>query len=372
MSTVNDFLEMMVERDASDLFFSAGTPLHIKIDGKIAPVNAKPLSGNGIANLASAIMSEEQRRQFEVKPEMNLGLSLEDKGRFRVNIFRERGEVAIVIRFLKNRIPSIEELNLPQVLKKLIMVRRGLVLEVGATGSGKSTTLASMVDYRNTRVRSHILTIEDPIEYTHRYKKSVINQREVGMDTDSYDDALKNAMREAPDVILIGEIRERSTMQHAIAYAETGHLCLSTLHASNANHALERIINFFPEEMHQQVFSDLAHNLAAIVSQRLVRNEKGRRMPAVEVMMMTPLIRDLIRKGKVDEVRETMEKSSEPGMQTFDQSLFDLYKAGAISEQTAMDNAESTSNLGVRIRLDKGQSPDAEAVELEQPEEEPA
>lgn len=358
MSSVNDFLEMMVEHDASDLFFSPGTPLHMKIDGKMSPVNSALLTDQGVAGLASTIMNEEQRRAFEMRPEMNLGMELPDKGRFRVNIFRQRGDVAIVIRYLKDKIPSIPELHLPPVLQKLVMRSRGLVLMVGATGAGKSTSLASMLDYRNKHSRSHILTIEDPIEYVHHYHKSVVNQREVGMDTNSYEDALINAMREAPNVILIGEIRERSTMQHAIAYAETGHLCLSTLHASNANHALERIINFFPHDMHQQVFSDLAHNLAAIVSQRLVRNEEGKRMPAVEVMLISPLIRDLIRKGKVDEVREAMEKSSEEGMLTFDQSLFDLYKAGRISEKQAMKNAESVSNLGVKIRLSKGSAKD--------------
>ena len=366
MPTVNDFLEMMVERDASDLFFSVGTPLHIKIDGIIKPINPKPLTSQVVTALAKAIMSEKQQAHFAKHPEMNLGMDLEGKGRFRINIFRQRGNTAIVIRYLKDRIPTIEELNLPQVLKKLAMKKRGMILEVGATGAGKSTTLASMIDYRNENTRCHILSVEDPIEYVHRYKKSIVNQREVGIDTDSYDDALKNAMREAPDVILIGEVRERSTMQHAIAYAETGHLCLSTLHASNANHALERIINFFPETMHPQVFSDLAHNLAAIVSQRLVVNADGRRVPAVEVMIITPLIKDLIRKGRVDEVREVMEKSSEPGMQTYDQSLFQLYKDGIISEEMAMENAESTSNLGVRIRLYNGLSPESELVELEQ------
>ncbi len=357
MSSVNDFLEMMVEHDASDLFFSPGTPLHIKIDGNMSPVNSALLTNPGVAGLAATIMNEDQRRAFEDRPEMNLGLEISGKGRFRVNIFRQRGDVAIVIRYLKDKIPSIAELHLPPILENLVMRSRGLVLVVGATGAGKSTSLASMLDYRNKNSRSHILTIEDPIEYVHHYQKCVVNQREVGMDTNSYEDALINAMREAPNVILIGEIRERSTMQHAIAYAETGHLCLSTLHASNANHALERIINFFPQAMHQQVFSDLAHNLGAIVSQRLVRNEKGKRMPAVEVMLISPLIKDLIRKGAVDEVREAMEKSSEEGMQTFDQSLYDLYKAGRITEKQAMENAESVSNLGVKIRLSKGISP---------------
>lgn len=358
MPEINDFLRLMIKNEASDLFFSAGTPLHMKIDGVLTVVQDKPLGGKGIAALADSIMSEQQRKAFNDRPEMNLGLQIDGYGRFRVNIFRQRGAVAMVIRYLKDKIPSIAELNLPLVLEELVMKPRGLILAVGATGAGKSTTLASMLDYRNKHSRSHILTIEDPVEYVHHYQKSVVNQREVGIDTDSYEDALMNAMREAPDVIFIGEIRERSTMQHAIAYAETGHLCLSTLHGSNASHVLERIVTFFPKDMHAQLFMDLAHNLTAIVSQRLVRDHQGKRVPAVEVMLISPLIRDLISKGKIDEIREAMERSSEPGMQTFDQSLFHLYKEGRISEEKAMENAESQSNLGVRIRLDKGEAPD--------------
>ncbi|WP_456372694.1 PilT/PilU family type 4a pilus ATPase [Thiolapillus sp.] len=355
MPEISDFLKLMVRNEASDLFFSPGSPLHMKVDGVLSVVKDNPLSGKGVAALANSIMNDRQRLAFAERPEMNLGLSMEGHGRFRVNVFRQRGEVAMVIRYLQDRIPSIAELHLPPILEELVMKPRGLILAVGATGAGKSTTLASMLDYRNRNSRSHILTIEDPIEYVHRYHQSVVNQREVGMDTDSYEDALMNAMREAPDVILIGEIRERSTMQHAIAYAETGHLCLSTLHGSNASHVLQRIMTFFPKDMHEQLFMDLAHNLVAIISQRLVRNHEGKRMPAVEVLLITPLIRDLIAKGKLDEVREAMEKSSETGMQTFDQSLFQLYKSGHISEQKAMENAESQSNLGVRIRLDKGE-----------------
>ncbi|MGV6826970.1 MAG: PilT/PilU family type 4a pilus ATPase [bacterium] len=354
MAQLNDLLNMMVDRDASDMFFTPDTPLHIKVDGVMTPVSSQTLTAKAVAQLADAMMSDDQRDSFDRLPEMNLGLELPGTGRFRVNIFRQRGDVSIVIRYLKDKIPSIQALNLPDVLENLIMRKRGLVLVVGPTGSGKSTTLASMINYRNQNATGHILTIEDPIEYVHRYKKSVVNQREVGIDTLSYDDALKNAMREAPDVILIGEIRDAETMMHAVQYAETGHLCLSTLHASNANHALERVISFFPQEMHRQLFLDMAHNLAAIVSQRLVRNAEGKRMPAVEVMMISPFIRDLIRKGEVDQIRDVMEKSEEPGMQTFDQSLFKLYKQGQISKKEALAHAESVSNLGLQIRLDEG------------------
>ncbi len=354
MSDIRELLQLMIRHDASDLFFSPGTPLHIKIDGVLSVVQETPLEGKWIAALAAGIMNDHQRENFARRPEMNLGLEIEGEGRFRVNIFRERGEVAMVIRYLKDDIPSIAELNLPPVLEELVMRPRGLILAVGGTGSGKTTTLASMLDYRNRNSRSHILTIEDPIEYVHHYRKSVVNQREVGTDTVSYEDALKNAMREAPDVILIGEIRDRTNMQHAIAYAETGHLCLSTLHGSNAAHVLERVLTFFPREMHAQLLMDLAHNLVAIISQRLIRGEEGKRLPAVEVMLVTPLIRDLISKGRIDEIREAMDRSSEPGLQTFDQSLFALYKSGRISEALAMQNAESESDLGLKIRLDKG------------------
>ncbi|MES9870686.1 MAG: PilT/PilU family type 4a pilus ATPase [Sedimenticola sp.] len=356
MSSLNDFLRLMVEHEASDLFFSPGSPLHIKIDGKIQPVNDEHLSAEGVEQLAQAIMDEEQRASFARKPEMNLGLSLPGLGRFRVNIFRQRGVVAIVVRFLNELIPSVEELHLPLILQELAMKKRGMVLMVGATGAGKSTSLASMIDYRNQNTRSHILTIEEPIEYIHHYKQSIVNQREVGIDTDCYADALKNAMREAPDVILIGEIRDRDTMQHAIAYAETGHLCLSTLHATNSNTALQRIVNFFPEVMHNSILMDLSNNLEAIVSQRLVSGVDGKRMPAVEVLLASPYVRDLIRKGSVDEVREAMEKSTETGMQSFDQSLFNLYQRGLITTEEAMANAESTSNLNVMIKLSKGQA----------------
>ena len=366
MSDIDELLHLMIRNEASDLFLSPGTPLHIKIDGELSVVREEPLEGKWIAALAVGIMNEHQRQAFAKRPEINLGLEVEGEGRFRVNIFRERGEVAMVIRYLKDNIPSVAELNLPPVLEELVMRPRGLILAVGGTGSGKTTTLASMLDYRNRNSRSHILTIEDPIEYVHHYRKSVVNQREVGTDTVSYEDALKNAMREAPDVILIGEIRDRTNMQHAITYAETGHLCLSTLHGSNAAHVLERILSFFSRDMHPQLYMDLAHNLVAIISQRLIRGEEGKRLPAVEVMLITPLIRDLISKGRIDEIREAMDRSSEPGLQTFDQSLFELYKSGHISEKLAMQNAESQSDLGLRIRLDKGGELDTGDMETEE------
>ena len=357
MSDINPYLKLMVERNASDMFFTPDTPLHLKINGRLHPVGRDRLQEGTVASLAYALMSGEQRAAFDERPELNLGRELEGLGRFRINVFRQRGQMAMVIRFLKEQIPSFKELNLPPILEELSLKRRGLILVVGATGSGKSTTLAAMTDYRNTETASHILTIEDPIEYLHHYKRSIVNQREVGIDTLSFADALKNAMREAPDVILIGEIRDRDTMQHALAYAETGHLCLATLHATNANQALQRVISFFPETMHSQIFMDMAHNLSAIVSQRLVVGNNGLRIPAVEVLLATAYIRDLILKGAVDEVRAAMEKNSESGMQTFDQSLFQLYRDGKIKETEAMQNAESTSNLGVMIRLSKGAVP---------------
>ena len=364
MSRMNNFFTLMVERNASDMFFSADTPLHIKIDGRILPVGGDLLTASTVAKLAYSLMDEEQRRAFEERPELNLGRELEGLGRFRINIFRQRGQLAMVIRYLKDKIPSFEELNLPPVMADLSLKKRGLILLVGATGSGKTTTLAAMTDYRNTNSASHILTIEDPIEYVHRYKRSIVNQREVGLDTLSYADALKNAMREAPEVILIGEIRDRDTMQHALAYAETGHLCLSTLHATNANQALQRVISFFPESMYQQIFMDLAHNLTAIISQRLVVGREGHRLPAVEVLLATAYIRDLIQKGAVDEVRAAMEKNPESGMQTFDQSLFQLYRDGMITEIEALQHAESLSNLGVKIRLSKGAIPEFDRSRL--------
>jgi twitching motility protein PilU len=348
------YLRLMVEKNASDLFFSAGTSVHIKIEGETAPIGDTPLTVGTVKQLAYSVMNDDQSKLFERTLEMNLAITLEKVGRFRVNVYRQRGETAMVVRYIRGNIPSLEALNLPLSLREIVMVKRGLVLVVGGSGTGKSTTLASMIDYRNTNVSGHILTIEEPIEFLHSHKKSVVDQREVGLDTLTYGNALKNAMREAPDVILIGEIRDRDTMQQAIAYSETGHLCLSTLHANNAYQALERIINFFPEDAHRQLFMDLSMNLKAVISQRLVTGIDGKRLPAVEIMLLSPYISDLILNGEIDKLREVMEHSIEQGMQTFDQSLFRLYKEGRISREEALRNADSHNNLSLRIRLSEG------------------
>lgn len=345
------FLKLMADRGASDLFFSVGTTPHIKIEGVTSPVGKAPLKSEQIIEIVHSMLNEAQQKEFSAEMELNIALSVDSIGRYRVNVFRQRGEMAIVVRYLKGKIPSIEELNLPPILKTIVSEQRGLVLIVGSTGSGKSTTLASMINYRNENQSGHILTIEDPIEYIHEHKKSVVDQREVGIDTKSYDNALKNAMREAPDAILIGEIRDRNTMKHAIAYSETGHLCLSTLHANNANQTLDRIINFFPEDAKRQLLLDLSLNLRAIVSLRLIPGLNEKRVPAVEILLNTPYISDLIEKGKVEEIKDAMEKGREQGMQTFDQALLDLYKAGKITKENAIRYADSKNNVGLKIRL---------------------
>jgi twitching motility protein PilU len=349
---MSTYLKLLAQKRGSDLYFSHGAQLHIKIDGVTTPLGKKVYTGKEIRDLAYELLSTDKIELFERTWECNLGVSLEQIGRFRVNIFRQRGEPAMVIRYVTNVIPSIEELNLPQVLKQLVMEPRGLILVVGATGSGKSTSLASMIDYRNRREVGHILTIEDPIEYVHEHKRSVVNQREVGLDTQSFGAALKNAMREAPDVILIGEIRDRDAMQHAIAYAETGHLCLSTLHANNANQALDRIINFFPDSAHRQIYMDLSLNLKAVVSQRLMPALDGGRVPAVETMILSRYVSELIRKGEVHEIKEAMTRGETHGMKTFDDALYDLYKGGRISLEEALQNADSRNDLALRIRFD--------------------
>ena len=353
---ITPYLKLTVDKNASDLFFYVGAPVHIKINGIVRPVGNKPLPPGGVREIAYSVMRDDQIREFEQSWECNFAIPLAGVGRFRANVFKQRGEVAMVVRYIKGQVPAVEELGLPSILKQLIMEKRGLVLLVGATSSGKSTTLAAMIDYRNSTAPGHILTIEDPIEFTHLHKKSIIGQREVGIDTHSYEDALKSALREAPDVILIGEVRSRDVMKFALAYAETGHLCLSTLHSNNANGALERIVNFFPEDARDQLLMDLSLNLRSIVSQRLIRGVNGNLLPAVEVLLNTPYVADLIQKGKVDHVKEAMEQGKEIGMKTFDQALFELYKEGKISKDEAVKNADSRNNVSLQIRLSEGMS----------------
>ncbi|HMV37686.1 PilT/PilU family type 4a pilus ATPase [Plasticicumulans sp.] len=351
---VTPYLKLMVDREASDLFFYVGAPVNIKIEGTVMPLGNVPLKPGAVREIAYSLMTDSQIREFERDLESNFALSVSEIGRFRANVFRQRGEVSMVIRYIKQRIPDFVELSLPQILGNLVMEKRGLVLMVGSTGSGKSTSLAAMIDHRNSNAAGHILTIEDPIEFVHHHKKSVIGQREIGIDTHSYGDALKNALREAPDVILIGEVRDAETMKYSISYAETGHLCLSTLHANHANGALERIINFFPEIARPQLLMDLSQNLRAIVSQRLIIGVDGRRVPAVEIMLNTPYISELILKGKFESIKEAMAQGTEIGMKTFDQALYDLYKGGRISKDEAVRNADSRNNVSLQIRLSEG------------------
>lgn len=350
---ITPFFKLMVDKGASDLFFSVGAPPNIKIEGITSPVGQSSIKSHQMSEIILSIMNDDQQKEFEANMELNMAFSLIGVGRFRINIFRQRGEVAMVVRYIKGEIPSIEDLKLPLILKSIVLELRGLVLVVGSTGSGKSTTLAAMIDYRNEHHRGHILTIEDPIEYLHKHKKSIVDQREIGIDTLSYDNALKNAMREAPDVILIGEIRDRNSMKHAIAYAETGHLCISTLHANNANQTMDRIINFFPEDAKQRILSDLSLNLRAIISLRLIPGINNQRVAAVEVLMNTPYISDLIEKGKIDDIKEAMSRGTEQGMQTFDQALLDLYKEGKITKENAIKFADSKNNVGLQIRLNE-------------------
>lgn len=349
------YFKLMADKEASDLFFCTGTVPHIKIHGVLRPLGNQKMMPGDVKDIAYSMMSDEQASAFESTLEMNFAIPLKGVGRFRVNIFRQRGEVSIVIRYIKTNIPHFEEMNLPPLLGNVIMEKRGLVLVVGATGSGKSTTLATMIGYRNRHSSSHILTIEDPLEFVHQHDKSLVQQREVGIDTLSYENALKNALREAPDVIMIGEIRDMETMKHAINYAETGHLCLATLHSNNANQALDRIINFFPETLHRQLLMDLSLNLRAIISQRLLPSvDESRRVPAVEIMLNSPYIADLINKGEISGIKAAMKEASEPGTVTFDHALLTLYKAGRISEEEALRNADSRNDLSLAIRLGEG------------------
>src|SRR6056297_1111272 len=365
---IETFLHAMVKHNASDLFLSAGAPAGIKIEGKTRRLGETPLEAHQVRELAYSILNDKQIAEFESELELNLAIALKTLGRFRVNLYRQRGSVAMVVRYIKAAIPSLEDLNLPPILKQLIMEPRGLVLVVGATGSGKSTTLASMIDYRNQRATGHILTIEEPIEFLRHHKKSIVDQRELGLDTLSYSNALKNAMREAPDVILIGEIRDAETMKHAIAYADSGHLCLSTLHSNNANQTLDRIINFFPDSAHHQLFQDLSEHLKAIISQRLIPTIDGKRVPAVEIMIRTPYIADLIAKRDLDSLKDAMRDGHQAGMQTFDQDLLRLYENGEISEREAMGHADSRNDLGLAIRSTRprGAAEAPEGLEIEQ------
>ena len=349
---LNAMLKILSSQDGSDLYLSTGAPPCAKFNGVLKALSAEPLKAGEVAAIADSVMDSAQREEFERELEMNLAISIASVGRFRINIFKQRNEVSIVARNIKMDIPRFEDLKLPEVLLKTVMEKRGLVLFVGGTGSGKSTSLAALIDYRNRNSGGHIITIEDPVEYVHKHKKSIINQREVGVDTRSFHAALKNTLRQAPDVILIGEIRDRETMEHALAFADTGHLAISTLHANNANQALDRIINFFPPDRHNQVWMDLSLNLKAIVAQQLVPTPDGKgRRAVIEVLINTPLAADLIRKGEVHELKSLMKRSTELGMQTFDQALYNLYVQGEITYEDALLHADSANDLRLLIKL---------------------
>ncbi len=361
---MHDLLRMMVQKGGSDLFITAGAVPSIKVDGEMKPLSNQALSPQHTQVLVRSIMNDKQLAEFEKTQECNFAISLPGVSRFRVNAFTQRGSVGVVLRVIRSDIPEFEDLDLPPILKDIAMTKRGLVIFVGATGSGKSTSLAAMVGYRNENSHGHIITIEDPIEFVHNHKNCIVTQREVGVDTDNYEIALKNTLRQAPDVILIGEIRDRETMEYAIAFAETGHLCLSTLHANSTNQALDRIINFFPEERRQQLLMDLSLNLKGIVSQRLIPRMGGEgRVPAVEIMLNTPLMSDLIFKGNVHEIKELIGKSNEQGMKTFDQALFDLYEGGLITYEDALRNADSINDLRLRIKLEGKASKNADLMQ---------
>ncbi|MGV8835852.1 PilT/PilU family type 4a pilus ATPase [Cellvibrio sp.] len=370
---IDQYLNVLAKKDGSDLYLSTGAPPCAKFQGVLKPLATEPFKPGEIEAIANAIMDDEQRGIFAHELEMNLAISIHGVGRFRINIFKQRNEVAIVARNIKTDIPQFDALGLPEVLKDVIMTKRGLVLFVGGTGSGKSTSLAALIDHRNSSSGGHIITIEDPVEFVHKHKRSVINQREVGVDTRSYKAALKNTLRQAPDVILIGEIRDRETMEHALEFAETGHLAISTLHANNSNQALERIINLFPEERRPQLLMGLSQNLRAFVSQRLLPTVDGKRCGAVEVLLGTKTIQELILKSRLTEIKEIMEKSENLGMQTFDGAIFKLYMAGKVSFDDAIANADSPNNLRLRIKLatDGVAVPKAEAVAAAAPQAQP-
>ncbi|WP_431260510.1 PilT/PilU family type 4a pilus ATPase [Roseateles chitinivorans] len=349
---INDLLRLMVSRKGSDLFLTAEFPPAVKVDGKVTKVSPQPLTGQHTLQLARSIMNDKQAADFERTKECNFAISPQGIGRFRVNAYIQQGHVALVLRTIPQTLPTVESLDLPHILKDVVQTKRGLVILVGATGSGKSTSLAAMVDHRNQTTYGHIITIEDPVEFVHPHKNCIVSQREVGLDTEGWEQALKNTLRQAPDVILMGEIRDRETMEHAVAFAETGHLCMATLHANSANQALDRIINFFPEERRAQLLMDLSLNLKALVSQRLLPRQEGKgRIAAVEILLNTPLISDLIFKGEVGEIKEIMKRSRELGMQTFDQALFDLYEMGKVTYEDALRNADSVNDLRLQIKL---------------------
>jgi twitching motility protein PilU len=349
---VNELLTLLVSRNGSDLFLTADFPPAIKVDGKITKVSPQPLNGQHTQALARALMNDKQAAEFERTSECNFAVAPSGIGRFRVNTFVQMGKVGIVMRTIPAKIPTVDELKLPQVLKNVAMAKRGICILVGGTGSGKSTTLAAMVDWRNENAHDHIVTVEDPVEFVHTHKNCIITQREVGLDTESWDTALKNSLRQAPNVILMGEIRDRETMEHAISFSETGHLCMATLHANSANQAMERIINFFPQERHGQMLKDLSLNLRGLIAQRLLPRQDGRgRYAVVEVMLNSPLVADQISKGEVNELKETMKKSRESGMQTFDQALYDAFEASVITYEEAIRNADSQNDLKLQIKL---------------------
>ncbi len=349
---INDLLKLLVARGGSDLFLTADFPPAIKVDGKVTKVSPQPLNSQHTISLARAIMNDKQAAEFERTKECNFAISPGGIGRFRVNAFVQQGCIGMVLRVIPQQLPTVDGMGLPQILKEVVMAKRGLLILVGATGSGKSTTLAAMVDHRNENSFGHIITIEDPVEFVHPHKNCIVTQREVGIDTDGWEMALKNTLRQAPDVILMGEIRDRETMEHAVAFAETGHLCLATLHANSANQALDRIINFFPEERRAQLLMDLSLNLRGLISQRLLPRQEGKgRAAAVEILLNTPLISDMIFKGEVGEIKEIMKKSREQGMQTFDQALFDLYEGNYVTYEDALRNADSINDLRLQIKL---------------------
>ncbi len=358
------FLQQMVKVGASDLFLSVGALPTIKVEGRMVAVGSDTLRPGAVRAMAYSVMTESQIRQFEMTLECDLAVSVSGLARFRFNVFLQRSEVSVVARLVKHDVPRLESLNLPPVVAKLALLRQGLVLVVGSAGSGKSTTLAGMLKHRNLTSPGHILTVEDPIEFLHSHRRCIVDQREVGLDTLSFHDALRHALREAPDVIMIGEIRDEETMRHALRYAETGHLCVSTLHANNASQAIERILHFYPESARRQVLLDLSLNLKGVIGQRLIERQKGPRIPAAEVMLLTAFVSDLIQRGEIDQLRAAIAKSSVVGMQTFDQSLYDLVQAGEITAQQALDHADSRTDLSLRLRLAAGLAPDAGGLDL--------